>query len=227
MVFVGTSASAPRVVQSAQSVADAIAQKVEERRRAARAYLVGISGIDGSGKSHSAGIIARALETRGLRVAPIGIDVWQNPQSIRFGGSNPGQHFYEHVIRFDALFAELIEPLTAHRSIRLVTQGIRTDQDVWDELIYDFVDIDVVLVEGILLFKRALVDRYDLRVWIECSFETAVSRALARNVERLPAERLRDDYENTYHAAQRHHIAIDDPCSAVDIMLNNDAAPRS
>ena len=157
-----------------------------------------------------------------MRVAPIGIDPWQNPQTIRFGGADLGRHFYAHAIRFDALFGELIEPLVEKRSIRLATRGIRTDRDEWDELIYDFQDVDVVLVEGILLFRRALVRRYDLRVWIECSFETALRRALVRNVEALTVESLVQDYERMYHAAQRHHLAMDAPQEAAEIVMWNE-----
>lgn len=216
------SARAP-VARSVEEVAAAIAARAEGRSREGPALLVGVSGIDGSGKSHLSGAIAAALAARGLTVAPIGIDPWQNPQTIRFGGADPGRHFYQHVIRFAELFGELVDPLVASRSIRLTTRGIRTDRDVFDEIEYRFDGVEVVLLEGILLFQRSLVGRFDLRVWIECSFETAVRRALARNVEDLPAERLLEDYERIYHAAQRHHFAVDEPQRRADIVLLNEA----
>ena len=45
--------------------------------------------------------------------------------------------------------------------------------------IYQFTDIDVILLEGIYLLKRQFQSTYDLSFWIECSFETALSRAIA------------------------------------------------
>jgi uridine kinase len=211
-----------RTLRLPDATADAIATAAAARPSKTRCLLVGVSGIDGSGKTFLAAKLARAVEARGLRVAAIGIDPWQNPQPIRFGGPDAGKHFYEHAIRFDALFAELVDPLVANRSLRLLTRGIRTDRDVWDELVYDFKDVDVVLLEGILLFRRALTGRFDLRVWIDCSFATAVRRALARNVEGLSAERLIEDYEHIYHAAQRYHFAADAPRAAADLVLLND-----
>jgi uridine kinase len=187
-----------------------------------RAALVGLSGIDGSGKSRLARVLADELSAFGLRVALIGVDAWQNPQTIRFGGADRGTHFYEHCIRFDDLFAQLLQPLTTQRSIRLETKAIRTDRDVWDDVVYDFRTIDAVLVEGILLFKPSLRQRFDLRIWIDCSFETALRRALRRNVEQLPEAQLRHDYEHIYYAAQRHHLQADDPRSAADLLLNNE-----
>jgi uridine kinase len=120
------------------------------------------------------------------------------------------------------LFEQLVDPLVANRSIRLATRGIRTDRDAWYDIDYDYADIDVVLLEGIFLFKRALVSRYDLRIWIECSFETALQRALGRNVEDLPADRLVQDYAGVYHASQRHHFMVDDPAAVADLIYVND-----
>jgi uridine kinase len=210
------------IARSMHDVARLVGARAIARRRTAPAFLVGISGIDGSGKTHLTRALAGAIELLGLRVATIGVDPWQHPQSIRFGGPDRGRHFYEHAIRFDDLFATLVDPLVARRSLRLATRGIRTDSDVWHELVYDFENVDVVLLEGIFLFRRDLADRFDLRVWIECSFETAVQRALARNVEGLPAGRLVDDYARIYHAAQRHHFAVDAPRASADFVLPND-----
>jgi hypothetical protein len=96
------------------------------------------------------------------------------------------------------------------------------ESDVYDPLEYRFDDIDVVLVEGILLFQSRFDERYDLRVWVECSFATALQRALERNAERLPKHRLREDYERIYHAAQRHHFAVDAPQRRADYTILND-----
>ena len=184
--------------------------------------LVAVSGVDGSGKTRLARELAGELERAGLRVALIGIDPWQNPQTTRFSTVEPATHFYRHAIRFDELFSQLVDPLVADRAIRLETRGIRTDADVWDELVYDHADVQVVLLEGIFLFRRDLARRYDLRIWVDCSLDTALRRALARNVENRPLELLRRDYEHIYHAAQRLHFAIDDPRSAADLRLAND-----
>jgi uridine kinase len=203
---------------------DRIAAAVRDRALFARprALLVALSGIDGSGKSALAKSLASAIEREGLRVATIGIDPWQQPQSVRFGGADCGKHFYRHAIRFEELFAQLVDPLVVRRSIHLRTRAIRTDSDIYDPLEYCFDDVDVVLLEGILLLQSRYDARYDLRAWIECSFETALRRALQRNVERLSEHRLREDYERIYHAAQRYHIAVDGPQRRADYTILNE-----
>jgi uridine kinase len=201
-----------------------LAAHVRDRapRMRSHALLVALSGIDGSGKSMLATQLAGRIEALGLRVAAIGIDAWQHPQSVRFGGADPSRHFYQHAIRFEDLFAMLVRPLVARRSIHLQTLGIRTDRDVYDPLEYRYDDVDVVLIEGILLLQPRFDAMYDLRIWVDCSFDTALRRALARNVERLPKDRLRDDYARIYHAAQRHHFAVDAPQRRADFLIANE-----
>lgn len=186
------------------------------------ALLVALSGIDGSGKSTLSRQLASRLEANGVRVAAVGVDPWQNPQSIRFGGDEPGVHFYRHAIRFEELFDRLVRPLVARRSIDLHVRAIRTDRDVYDEFDYRYEDVDVVLLEGIFLLQPRFDVLYDLCLWVDCSFESALRRALSRNVERLPPDRLRADYLTIYHAAQRHHIAVDAPRARADFTIAND-----
>jgi len=187
-----------------------------------RAVVVAMSGIDGSGKTRLSTQLAAKIEAAGLKTALIGVDAWQHPQTVRLGGGGSGVHFYKHSIRFADLFAQVVEPIRVQRSLQLRTRGIRTDSDVPFDLVYDLRDVDVILLEGIFLFRRDLVDRYDLRVWVECSFETALQRAVERNVEKLPSKQLMMDYKTIYHAAQRHHFSVDAPRRSADIVLLND-----
>ena len=211
-------ASGERV--SFREAATRVAGAAGRRRR--KPLLVAISGVDGSGKSRLAQRLADLLEQDGRRVALIGIDPWQNPQTVRFSATDPGTHFYRHAIRFEELFTRVIDPLITERALHLETSGIRTDRDAWEPLVYRHRDVEIVLIEGIFLFRRDLVRRYDLRIWVECSLETALRRALARNVENRPLDALRADYAQIYHAAQRVHLALDNPRAAADLLVDNE-----
>jgi pantothenate kinase len=52
---------------------------------------------------------------------------------------------------------------------------------------YDFAAVDVIVLEGIYLLKRRLQARYDLSIWIDCTVETALARAVARGQEAASA----------------------------------------
>jgi uridine kinase len=50
---------------------------------------------------------------------------------------------------------------------------------------YRFADTDVILAEGIYHFKAAHRPVFDVAVWIDGTFETALERAIARSQEGL------------------------------------------
>jgi uridine kinase len=196
-------------------------------RRAAvphqRSLLAGLSGIDGSGKGYLTGQIAARLEDRGIRVATIHADGWLNLPSKRFSTVNPAEHFYHHAIRFEELFANLVLPLKAGRCLRFVADlADPTNAETYQQHVYQFEDIDVILLEGIFLLKRAHRDYLDLSFWIDCTFETALERALARSQEGLSREETIRAYETIYFPAQRIYQERDAPQAFATVVMPND-----
>jgi uridine kinase len=189
------------VIRSVPELANAI---IEKRRTRARdgAILVAISGIDASGKGTLASRLAVHLGDRGMRVGSIGVDAWLTPLDGLSLDSDPGEQFYLQAIRFDEVFERIAR---LHRE---------------DE------SINVILLEGIFLFKRDLRFRYDLSIWVDCGFETALARALARNQERLSREHLLADYRRIYFPAQELHLRRDNPRDFADIVYLNDRSSR-
>ena len=184
--------------------------------------LVGISGIDASGKGYVAEKVAKKLESSSLRIALINIDGWLNLPSVRFSEKDPGVHFYNEALRLDEAFERLIGPLRQNRQIDITADFVDEKATEFRPYRYTFQNIDIIIVEGIFLFKRSHAPLFDLRVWIECSFETALSRAIQRNQEGLSPSETIQAYERIYFPAQKRHFEVDDPRSAVHIFLAND-----
>jgi uridine kinase len=78
------------------------------------------------------------------------------------------------------------------------------------------------LLEGIFLFKPTYRNHFDLTVWIDCSFEAALERAIKRGQEGLPPEETVRSFETIYFPAQRIHLARDNPRETADIVFTND-----
>ena len=185
------------------------------------AFTIGISGIDASGKGYVAKLLQRDLEKQDYKVANINIDPWQNPIAVRLQKENAADNFYNNVFRWNDFFEQLIVPLKRNKSTYLVTNGICTDADVYYSLVYDYRDIDIILIDGILLFQEQYLSHSDYKIWIDCSFEKALQRAISRNVEKLDETKLIHDYETYYHAAQRLHVERDDPKKIADLIFEN------
>jgi uridine kinase len=78
------------------------------------------------------------------------------------------------------------------------------------------------LVEGIFLFKQAYRSLFDVAIWVDCTFATALARALQRAQEGLPSAETIAAYETIYFPAQRIHLDQDNPRGSADLILDND-----
>jgi uridine kinase len=184
--------------------------------------LVAITGIDGCGKGYVTARVTGALRSKGLRAAAINIDGWLNLPERRFDPANPAEHFYLHAIRFDEMFSQLVLPLRENRSIRCEADFAEETATDYRRHVYEFESVDVIVLEGIYLLKRAFQCNYDLSCWIDCSFDTALDRAVARAQEGLSAEETIRAYRTIYFPAQEIHFRRDHPQRAATLHLSND-----
>lgn len=197
-----------------------------QRQRAAvaghAAVLVAVSGIDGSGKGYMARTLGAELRGRGLSVAQLGTDSWQNPLSVRINRDRPAETFYHHWARLDELFDLLVLPLKRQRAVTVTVTQMRMPEEEFFPATYDFKDVDAIVLEGAYLIKEPYRRHYDLAVWLECTFATALERALQRNQEGLSEAAIRHDYATIYFPAQELHFARDNPRAHADVVLIND-----
>jgi uridine kinase len=121
------------------------------------------------------------------------------------------------------MFSQLVHPLRNHRSMRVEAEYADETAAQYRRYIYDFRDIDVIVLDGIYLLKQPFQTYYDLSVWIDCTFETALERAIVRAQEGLSAEETARAYRTTYFPAQEIHFKQDNPRAAATLILNNDA----
>lgn len=190
---------------------------------ARRSVLVGVSGIDGAGKGYLTGKLVAELQRQGVRAVGIGVDGWLNLPAVRFNRENPAQHFYDHALRFDEMFAQLVLPLREARSVSLVADYAEETATTYRKHLYEYAKVDVIVLEGIYLFKRAYRQHFDLAFWVDCTFETALERALQRGQEGLPPAVTIRAYETIYFPAQQIHFVRDNTRTVADMVIVNDS----
>jgi uridine kinase len=213
------------IVQAVSAIIDAVVT-----RRAgyppAMALLIGLSGIDGSGKGDLASHVVAALSARQQKVALINVVGWLNLPAVRYDAGRPAENFYENALRLDELFAQLVLPLRSERRVRLTMDWGDETATAPRRYTYEFDDLDLIVVEGIYLFKRAYRGHFDLAVWVDCSWETALERAIARSQEGLSPNETVQAYHTIYFPAQRVHFKRDDPRGSADLVVPNDPRLR-
>jgi uridine kinase len=208
---------------------DEVVRKILERRANipdARSLLVGVSGIDGCGKGYLAAQLQAHLALHGVIPAILNVDGWLNLPQKRFDQSAPAVNFYENAIRLDQFFTQLVLPLRDRRSIHLEADFVEETASDYSKHTYDYKDVPVVLVEGIFLFKPKYRKYFDLAIWVDCSFPTALARAIDRAQEGLSPANTIAAYDTIYFPAQRIHLAQDKPRENADLIFENDIYAR-
>jgi uridine kinase len=204
---------------------DEVVRKILERRTNVpdtRSLLVGVSGIDGCGKGYVAAQLQAHLALRGVIPTILNVDGWLNLPQKRFDQSAPAVNFYDNAIRLDQFFTEIVLPLRNRRSIHLVADFVEETASDYRKHTYDYKDVSVVLVEGIFLFKPQYRKYFDLTIWIDCSFPTALARAIDRAQEGLSPANTIAAYDTIYFPAQRIHLTHDKPRENADLIFEND-----
>ena len=92
------------------------------------------------------------------------------------------------LIRFEDMFAQLVLPLCDQRFVHIVANYTEETAIDYRRHVYEFPRHRCRRVGGAYLLKRAFVAYYDLSIWIECSFDTALECAIARAQEGLSPE---------------------------------------
>src|ERR1051325_1364711 len=207
------------------SYIEEVVRKILERRVTVpdvRSLLVGVSGIDGCGKGYVAGQLQARLALHAVTSAILNVDGWLNLPEKRFDQTAPAQNFYENAIRLDEFFTQLVMPLRERRSVHLIADFVTETASHYRKHTYDFRDVSVVLAEGIFLFKSQYRRYFDLTIWLDCSFPTALARAINRAQEGLSPANTIAAYETIYFPAQRIHLAQDKPRENADLIFEND-----
>jgi len=189
-----------------------------------RAALIGISGIDGSGKGFITTQLDQRLRDLGWSVAVVRADDWLNLPDVCVNRDNPAEHFYDNALRLEEMFDRLILPLRNERRVDIVADCGDAKAVAYRKHHYVFRNIDILLLEGIFLFKSAYRNQFDLKIWIDCAFDIALHRAIARGQEGLPPAETKHAFETIYFPAQRLHFERDQPREIADVVFNNDTA---
>jgi hypothetical protein len=122
----------------------AVIERILETRvsiPAQRSVLVAITRIDGCGKGYCVAQALEQLTRRGIRAAIISVDGWLNLPRVRFGSSNPADHFYRRAIRFDEMFGQLVLPLRNQRSLWLEADYVEETASEYRKQTYEFEDL--------------------------------------------------------------------------------------
>lgn len=163
--------------------------------------VVGVTGMDTSGKSEMTTLLAQELERAGLSVQIVRLDDFHRTRAERQveGLPEPVQ-FYEHTFDFERLRNAVLKPIRDEGSLETTLVCLDLLEDTWTvERQYSVKSDTVILLEGVFLFRPDIAHFLDLIIYLQVDEVLPEQR---KYLEEYPADRNADviidnnDFEN-------------------------------
>lgn len=195
--------------------------RVESRIHLPGKRLVGINGVDLSGKTIFAQDLERYLVSRGYKTALIHLDDFHNPREIRHRGKDPVQGYLDNAFNLELLEKEILSPLSEQGSLdkELALLDLDTD-DFTCRKRFKIAPDAIVILEGVLLYREPLEGYFDVRVFLDIPFSEVLVRARKRDVPRFGKEFL-ERYRSKYIPLEKRYLEEHKPKERSDLVIDN------
>jgi uridine kinase len=194
-----------------------ILTEIEKRKDKNKPFVVGITGIDGSGKTRFAEALEGFLIERGLKTQAIHLDDFHHPKEIRYAGKDPADNYFNRSFNIGLIIEKLLQPLRRKRafSTRMTAFDYVTDR-YENEREFTFGPETVVIFEGVFLFRKELAPYLDYKIHLDITFEESKRRAKERD-----PEAALEKYDEKYLPAQAKYLKEYPPDKTADMVIDN------
>jgi uridine kinase len=186
--------------------------------------LVAFDGIDTSGKTTLADKVYEMMVKKKL-FAPvrISIDKFHNPREVRLrrGELSPEGFFYDS-FNYRCVIDHVILPVkNKHEYIIGGVFDYLTEKKLLENKIR-VTDETVVLFDGIFMNRDELYKYWDISIFLEISYQTAIKRALSRDLKLFGTEEeIIRKYQNRYLPGESIYLETCKPKERSGIVIDN------
>ena len=206
-----------------QSLLDQLAHAITTVSRP-HPVRVALDGIDAAGKTSLADELVRPLQERGCPVIRASLDSFHYPREVRHrrGVMSPEGYYYDS-FDYPAAKALLLDPLGPGGSLRYQTALFdgRTEAALSSPV--RTADLhSILLFDGVFLFRPELEACWDLRIWVEVTFEVMLSRVIQRDAKLFGGEAaVRERYQQRYIPGQHLYLEQCRPREQAHLIVDN------
>lgn len=187
---------------------------------------VGIDGCSAAGKTTLADDLAAVVRGRGGReVIRAGLDYFKRAPELRTGYpiESPESYYYE-MYDYDAIRRRLLAPLGPGGDRRYTT-GVRAPsaREALDLGVETAAPDAVLIADGAFLQRPELDEYWDLRIYVDVSFETVLSRGTVRDAAWMDSpESAAHRYRTRYIPGEQLYVTQIAPTTRAQIVLDNE-----
>jgi len=185
--------------------------------------VIGINGVDTSGKTVFSDNLCNYLRRRGVSAQVLHGDDFHNPLALRRTDDSPDDS-PEGYLKYAFDIPKLEGLIRELKAGKITTIGLLDlDSDTYSEKV--FKPTDVVIVEKVLLYREPLKELFDYRIFIDITFEEVLIRARERDVPKY-GENYMQRYKQRYIPAQKLYIDRYDPKAYSHLVIDNNDVQR-
>lgn len=184
--------------------------------------IIGISGIDTSGKTMFSNQFSRFLSSVGIQNTILHIDDYHNPLSIRSQGENEIDAYYYNAFCYSRVIDEILNPLKNEGKLDKTICCLDVDTDRYSKSVHYQIEEDsILLIEGVLLFREPLASYLEASIFLDIGFDEMIRRVKVRDVPKYGINIL-EKYHQKYIPVQKRYLHTDHPLENSDIVIDNE-----
>lgn len=184
---------------------------------------VAINGIEGTGKTEFTKKLTNFLNEIGKEAIHVTIDNFHNNREIRYKqGRNSAVGYYED--SYDELnFVEKVLKSSQKSCPEITTATHDLISDNYLSLNPIKISNDsILLTDGAYLFKPNYRNYWDLKIYLQTDFQTAMHRGVERDTVLFGSKDIaKEKFELRYHKASKMYMEKNPPEEFADIIINN------
>jgi phosphoglycolate phosphatase len=211
-----------KIVKKINGVYKDIAKEILYRKRENKPLIVGINGVDTSGKTTFTKELERYISKVGFKTQTILMDDFHNPSKIRNMENNPVTSYLNNAFDLIKVEKELMKPIILYGILDKELTLLDVEEDKFVKKKRYVIDKDtIVLFEGVLLYREPLNQYFDFRLFMDISFEEVLIRAKKRDGVLFGNEVI-ERYKKKYIPIQKLYIESCDPKNKSDVIISNE-----
>lgn len=220
--FASTPMDIYNMIEKINNIYSTIANQIIKCKKKNKPLIVGINGVDTSGKTTFTKDLASYLRKLGLSVQTIHMDDFLNPSEIRYRDPDPILTYVNNGFNLERIESELLKPVVEEGFLYKELTLLNLETDKFDVIKrYSVNQETIILFEGVLLYREPIDKYFDLRIYLDVSFDEVLKRASIRD-QHLMGVAVIEKYQQKYIPIQKWYIEKFRPMERSEIIINNE-----
>ena len=194
-----------------------ILNEIKKRKQENKAFVLGINGIDGSGKTEFAKNFKKFLLSQKINAQIIHIDDFCNSKNIRYSGNNQVYNCFYKTFNIDCIVRNLLVPAWNNNDFttELTLLNLHTDKyEIKKKYICD--KETIIIFEGVYLFRKEFISYIDYKIFLDISLKEC-----RKKIENRDGKNTVRKLNKKYLPAQRKYMKESLPLEVADMIVNN------